>query len=129
MIGRSKELEDVGRVASSFPTFLGKIEATLPAGYLEGTSAIFAVMFSREVVDPVTGCCGMFNAEVYFNTEPTEDHIGDYYNDMKNDDPWDADNQTHSKYTEYDWLNVTGVMSTDPETLYTKVTVDIFEAP
>ena len=51
------------------------------------------------------------------------------YNDMKNDDPWDADNQTHSKYTEYDWLNVTGVMSTDPETLYTKVTIDIFEAP
>ena len=34
MIGRSKELEDVGRVASSFPTYLGKIEATLLAGYL-----------------------------------------------------------------------------------------------
>ena len=30
---RSKELEDVGRVASSFPTHLGKIEATLLAGY------------------------------------------------------------------------------------------------
>ena len=29
MIGRSKELEDVSRVASSFPTYLGKIEATL----------------------------------------------------------------------------------------------------
>ena len=34
MIGRSKELEDVGRVASSFPTYLGKIEATLLTGYL-----------------------------------------------------------------------------------------------
>ena len=34
MIGRSKELEDVGRVTSSFPTYLGKIEATLLAGYL-----------------------------------------------------------------------------------------------
>ena len=34
MIGRSKELEDVGRVASSFPTYLGKIEATLLAGYI-----------------------------------------------------------------------------------------------
>ena len=33
MIGRSKELEDVGRVASSFPTYLGKIEASLLAGY------------------------------------------------------------------------------------------------
>ena len=33
MIGRSKELEDVGRVASSFPTYLGKIEVTLLAGY------------------------------------------------------------------------------------------------
>ena len=33
MIGRSKELEDVGRVASSFSTYLGKIEATLLAGY------------------------------------------------------------------------------------------------
>ena len=32
-IGRSKELEDVGRVASSFPTYLGKVEATLLAGY------------------------------------------------------------------------------------------------
>ena len=32
MIGRSKEFEDVGRVASSFPTCLGKIEATLLAG-------------------------------------------------------------------------------------------------
>ena len=30
---RSKELVDVGRVASSFPTHLGKIEATLLAGY------------------------------------------------------------------------------------------------
>ena len=29
MIGRSKELEDVGRDASSFPTYLGKIEETL----------------------------------------------------------------------------------------------------
>ena len=36
MIGRSKELEDVGRVASSFPTYLGKIEATLLAGYYRG---------------------------------------------------------------------------------------------
>ena len=35
MIGRSKELEDVGRVASSFPTYLGKIEATLLAGYID----------------------------------------------------------------------------------------------
>ena len=34
MIGRSKELEDVGRVASSFQAYLGKIEATLLAGYL-----------------------------------------------------------------------------------------------
>ena len=33
---RSKELEDVGRVASSFPTHLGKIEATLLAGYWLG---------------------------------------------------------------------------------------------
>ena len=33
MIGRSKELEDVDRVASSFPTNLGKIKATLLAGY------------------------------------------------------------------------------------------------
>ena len=33
MIRKSKEFEDVGRVASSFPTYLGKIEATLLAGY------------------------------------------------------------------------------------------------
>jgi len=33
MIGRPNELEDVGRVASSFATYLGKIEATLLAGY------------------------------------------------------------------------------------------------
>ena len=33
---RSKELVDVGRVASSFPTHLGKIEATLLAGYWQG---------------------------------------------------------------------------------------------
>ena len=32
MIGRSNNLEDVGRVTSSFPTYLGKIEATLLAG-------------------------------------------------------------------------------------------------
>ena len=32
MIGKSKEFEDVGRVASSFATYLGKIEATLLAG-------------------------------------------------------------------------------------------------
>ena len=35
MISRSKELEDVGRVASSFPTYLGKTEATLLAAYHE----------------------------------------------------------------------------------------------
>ena len=29
MIGRSNDLEDVGRVASSFPTYLGKIEERL----------------------------------------------------------------------------------------------------
>ena len=34
MIDRSKELEDVGRVASSFSTYLGKIEETLLAGYI-----------------------------------------------------------------------------------------------
>ena len=33
MIGKSKEFEDVGRITSSFPTYLGKIEATLPPGY------------------------------------------------------------------------------------------------
>ena len=33
MIGRSNDLDDVGRVASSFPTYLGKIEATLLAAY------------------------------------------------------------------------------------------------
>ena len=32
MIGKSKEFEDVGRVASSFLTYLGKIEVTLQAG-------------------------------------------------------------------------------------------------
>ena len=32
MIGKSKEFEDVSGVASSFPTYLGKIEATLLAG-------------------------------------------------------------------------------------------------
>ena len=35
MIGRSNDLEDVGRVASSFATYLGKIEVTLLAGYQE----------------------------------------------------------------------------------------------
>ena len=33
MIGKSKEFEDVSRVASSFPTYLEKMEATLLAGY------------------------------------------------------------------------------------------------
>ena len=33
MIGRSNNSEDVGRFASSFPTYLGKIETTLLAGY------------------------------------------------------------------------------------------------
>ena len=41
MIGRSKELEDVGRVASSFPTYLGKIEATLLAGYTQQCPMFF----------------------------------------------------------------------------------------
>ena len=35
MIGRSNDLEDVGRVASSFPTYLGQIEVTLLKGYQE----------------------------------------------------------------------------------------------
>ena len=40
MIGRLKELEDVGGVTSSFPTYLGKIEATLLAGYIQISSAV-----------------------------------------------------------------------------------------
>ena len=36
MIGKSKEFGDVGRVASSFPTYLEKIEAILQAGYSIG---------------------------------------------------------------------------------------------
>ena len=32
-IGKSKEFEDVGRVASSFPTYPGKIKATVIAEY------------------------------------------------------------------------------------------------
>ena len=47
MIGRSKELEDVGRVASSFPTYLGKIEATLLAGYPSGGTAKYYGCFLR----------------------------------------------------------------------------------
>ena len=35
MIGKSKEFEDDSRVASSFLTYLGKIEATLLAGYMK----------------------------------------------------------------------------------------------
>ena len=37
MIGRSNDLEDVGRVASSFPTYLGKIEERLYTGKAEST--------------------------------------------------------------------------------------------
>ena len=33
MLGKSKEFENVGGVASSFPTYLEGIEATLLAGY------------------------------------------------------------------------------------------------
>ena len=36
MIGRLNDLEDVGRVASSFPTYLGKIEVTLQVTLLAG---------------------------------------------------------------------------------------------
>ena len=37
MISKSKEFDDVGRaVASSFPTYIGKIEATLLTGYYTG---------------------------------------------------------------------------------------------
>ena len=33
MIGISRDFEDVSKVASSFPTYLGKIEVTLVVGY------------------------------------------------------------------------------------------------
>ena len=45
MIGKSKEFEDVGRVASSFPTYLGKIEATLLAGYMKSFQLFQDVSF------------------------------------------------------------------------------------
>ena len=48
MVGRSKELEDFGRVASSFPTYLGKIEVTLLAGYMRcglSTKSLSKVVF------------------------------------------------------------------------------------
>ena len=51
MIGRSKELEDVGRVASSFPSYLGKIEATLLAGYDEVCTKLTFVPFGLEISD------------------------------------------------------------------------------
>ena len=47
MIGKSKEFEDVGRVASSFPTYLGKIEMTLQAGSFRNWEAISFFLFSR----------------------------------------------------------------------------------
>ena len=51
MIGRSKELEDVVRVASSFPSYLGKIEATLLAGYDEVCTKLTFVPFRLETSD------------------------------------------------------------------------------
>ena len=51
MIGRSKELEDVVRVASSFPSYLGKIEATLLVGYDEVCIKLTFVPFRLETSD------------------------------------------------------------------------------
>ena len=45
MIGKSKEFEDVGRVASSFLTYLGKIKVTLLAGYNKQDLMVFIIAF------------------------------------------------------------------------------------
>ena len=48
MIGKSKEFDDVGRaVASSFPTYLGKIEATLLTGYYIGVFLLAEWFYSN----------------------------------------------------------------------------------
>lgn len=48
MIGKSKEFDDVGRaVASSVPTYLGKIKATLLTGYYIGVFLLAEWLYSR----------------------------------------------------------------------------------
>ena len=51
MISKSKEFDDVGRaVASSFPTYIGKIEATLLTGY---TTLVCSCLLSGYIPDPL----------------------------------------------------------------------------
>lgn len=48
MISKSKEFDNVGRaVASSFPTYIGKIEATLLTGYYTGVFLLAEWLYSR----------------------------------------------------------------------------------
>lgn len=48
MIGKSKEFDNVGRaVASSFQTYLGKIEATLLTGYYIGVFLLAKWLYSQ----------------------------------------------------------------------------------
>ena len=51
-------------------------------------------MFSHDVEDPVSGCCGVFNVALYNEWKYADE---DLYNEMKNDDTWDADGQWHHK--------------------------------
>ena len=53
-----------------------------------------ALMFSHDIKDHDSGCCGVFNVKLYDELKIANK---DLYNETKNDDPWDADGQRHSK--------------------------------
>ena len=68
MIGISKELEDVGRVASSFPTYLGKIEATLLAGYYDRSEHRLSAVFFALILNLLVGRMFKIFAFLFFCT-------------------------------------------------------------
>ena len=59
MFGKSLEFEDVARVASSFPTYPGKIYATLLAEYVIGDTKRFQLQNSKWLPEENTGTHAM----------------------------------------------------------------------
>ena len=78
--------------------------------YIPDRQKTLAFMFSHDIIDPVSGCCGKFDVKLYHGQITANK---DLYLKMKNDDPWEGDGETQYKYLG-SGLEAEGVMTTMP---------------
>ena len=78
--------------------------------YIPDLQKTLAFMFSHDIRDPVSGCCGKFDVKLYHGQINADK---DLYLKMKNDHPWDGDGEPQDRYLGSSF-EAEGVMTTMP---------------